>query len=168
MARIDDSRTIASPISLRLVVVAPKEKRNGTRIERVVDIKPHADASLCPVKTYHAYRTRIATTPCPTAHPVMDNVQINSLLRDIRHFTVSIGPQRIGKHINALTDLIQRPPGTCRPRTRALGSSRAAAAGAPVDHILTHGSWANAAVFDTFYRLARSADTNFTQLSLGN
>ncbi|KAI9029547.1 hypothetical protein CLU79DRAFT_716201 [Phycomyces nitens] len=79
LERVDDARTSVEQSILRLVIVAPKEKHSGRRIERVVAIQPHDDSLLCPVVAYQAYKSRIARAPCVRPHPVLADVTIHRL-----------------------------------------------------------------------------------------
>lgn len=141
--RIDDGvTTITHNGHLRLIIVCPKEKRHGQVIERVTHIHPHADPILCPVQTYQAYKARIASTPCPHPYPRRfgPRSHVYRLIRSARDPSVAISAQRISKHIASLLDLIPRPPGSSRPKARALGSIAAVRAGAAVYDVLAHGS----------------------------
>ncbi|KAI9030892.1 hypothetical protein CLU79DRAFT_677055, partial [Phycomyces nitens] len=168
LERVDDRRTSQENGILRLVIVAPKEKRSGRRIERVVAIQPHEDPSLCPVATYIAYKSRIAHSVCLRPHPVLSQLTLQRLVRDVRHFGRPIGAERISKHIQFLMDKIPRPPDATLPKARALGPTLALASGASVEDILVHGSWASSAVFDTFYRLSRQTVSNFSVMTLAS
>ncbi|PVU86641.1 hypothetical protein BB560_006630 [Smittium megazygosporum] len=77
--RIDDSETKIENGVLNLVIVAPKEKRNGQPIKRPCQISGHLNPILCPVKTYQVYKTRIVTNECLTQHVNDDSLTINSL-----------------------------------------------------------------------------------------
>ncbi|KAF7732071.1 hypothetical protein EC973_006326 [Apophysomyces ossiformis] len=75
--------------------------------------------------------------------------------------------QRISKHIQSIMVLLPQVSNQHRIKARALGSSRAVRAGAGVDDVVTHGFWSSKTMFDTFYRLSRETQTNFTTLALG-
>ncbi|OAD67093.1 hypothetical protein PHYBLDRAFT_174477 [Phycomyces blakesleeanus NRRL 1555(-)] len=166
LERVDDHRTSRDNGILRLVIVAPKEKRSGRRIERVVAIQPHEDPLLCPVATYLAYKSNIAFSVCVRPHPVLSQVTLQRLVRDVRNYDRPIGSERISKHIQFLMEKIPRPSGALLPKARALGPTLALASGASVEDILVHGSWASSAVFDTFYRLSRQTVSNFSTMTL--
>ncbi|OLY78240.1 hypothetical protein AYI68_g7714 [Smittium mucronatum] len=53
--RIDDAHTTKIDGKLKLVIVAPKEKRKGRLIIRPCEISCHSDKLLCPVEAYRAY-----------------------------------------------------------------------------------------------------------------
>ncbi|OAD78744.1 hypothetical protein PHYBLDRAFT_163835 [Phycomyces blakesleeanus NRRL 1555(-)] len=166
LERVDDRRTSRDNGILRLVIVAPKEKRSGRRIERIVAIQPHEDPLLCPVATYLAYKSNIAFSVCVRPHPVLSQVTLQRLVRDVRNYDRPIGSERISKHIQFLMEKIPRPSGVLLPKARALGPTLALASGASVEDILVHGSWASSAVFDTFYRLSRQTVSNFSTMTL--
>ncbi|KAI9004821.1 hypothetical protein CLU79DRAFT_41139 [Phycomyces nitens] len=168
LERADDARTSVEHGILRLVIVAPKEKRSGRRIERVVAVQPHDEPLLCPVATYHAYKSRIVRVPCVRPHPVLVEVMIHCLVRDVYFNDRPIGAERISKHIQFIMNKIPQPSGTACPKTRALGPTPALAAGASVDDILVHGSRAFSSVFDTFYRLSRQTISNFSVMALSS
>ncbi|KAI8136898.1 hypothetical protein BJV82DRAFT_526214, partial [Fennellomyces sp. T-0311] len=153
---------------LILLVVAPKERRQGKRITKPITIARHSDATICPVRTLLAYMARIATRPCRAPHPCLSQVHINYLLRDLRDFNAHIRSQCIGKHIRKVMDLMPQGPQRKPVKARALGSTRAVQAGACIDDVVAHGSWSSKAIFDAFYRLSRETRTNFTALTLGD
>ncbi|OAD80883.1 hypothetical protein PHYBLDRAFT_138438 [Phycomyces blakesleeanus NRRL 1555(-)] len=116
-------------------------------------IQPHSDPLLCPVATYNSYKFRIACIACVRPHPVLSNVRIYRLVRGVYFPNRPIGAEWISKHIWFVMNKISRPASMARPRARALGSTFALAAGASINDILMHCSWALSTVFDTFYRL---------------
>ena len=167
IARIQEDRTVINAGTLNISILAPKEKRGGQRITRTVLIQPHDDVQLCPVRTYQAYKSRIAITPCVRPHPVFPNILHHFLVRDLRDHTKPIGAERIGKHINSLTDLIPRTARSPRrPKTRSIGPSRALASGVHLSDILTQGSWASSSVFMNFYRQVHRSTVNLTDRTL--
>ncbi|EIE87378.1 hypothetical protein RO3G_12089 [Rhizopus delemar RA 99-880] len=155
---------------LKLLIDCPKEKRQGSPIERVVIINHHPDPILCPVKAFQSYLTRVANTPCFGPHPTRPSRTINFLIRKLNDFSVSVSVQTVSRHVRSLLSLIAvaDDSGVRRPplRARAVGSTNAALLGANVDDILVHGSWASSCVFDNFYRLFRQTVTNFTSMAL--
>jgi len=149
VARIDDDRTECNNNALKLVIVAPKEKRGGCRVEKVVHIHHHTDDRLCPVSAYRAYHARFDGPPDAVCHSDFAGVTYRPLIRSLRNPKEAIGAERIAKHINAVMGLIPLPAGAQRPKARALGSTRAAQAGASWTDILTQGFWASTGIFDT-------------------
>ncbi|KAI8968742.1 hypothetical protein BDB01DRAFT_732834, partial [Pilobolus umbonatus] len=169
--RIDmSSSTANTDLSLlTLIIDCPKEKRRGSPIRKQVVIRAHTDPLLCPVLTFTTYIQRIACSPCFHPHPTRPSRSISTLVRSLSDFNSAVGPQTIGRHINSLIDIIAVQHSTSRrPRARALGSTNAVSLGASLEDVLTHGSWASAAVFDQYYRLSRVTATDFTSLSLGH
>ncbi|KAI9488050.1 hypothetical protein BDB00DRAFT_773241, partial [Zychaea mexicana] len=61
---------------------------------------------------------------------------------------------------------VPRAPGARKPKLRALGTSRAARAGVPVDDIMAHGSWASCEVLSLFYRMSSETNSDFTSVAL--
>ncbi|PVU88670.1 hypothetical protein BB561_005744, partial [Smittium simulii] len=59
--------------------------------------------------------------------------------------------------------LIKRPPNTPIPKARAIGATLAATSGVPVENIVSHAFWSNYSMFDTYYRLDRSTQSNMTE-----
>ncbi|KAI9322289.1 hypothetical protein BX666DRAFT_1848680, partial [Dichotomocladium elegans] len=168
--RIDLDQSDPAPVheSLRLVVVAPKEKRLGQRIHKNITISRHADPLLCPVQAFQAYYQQYAREPCRIQHPVLSTIVINCLFRKINNTSKPIGTQRISKYISSIMSHLHEPPGHKRINARALGPTRATRAGATIDDVVSHGFWNSQQVFDTFYRLSRESNTDFTTLTLGS
>ncbi|KAI9033714.1 hypothetical protein CLU79DRAFT_692623, partial [Phycomyces nitens] len=166
IARIDDLRSYTTYGSLLLDIAGPKERRLGQRIERMVVIQPHQDPLLCPVQAYTSYKSRIATTPCPETHPVISSRTIHCLVHDVRSHGKFIHRGRINNHIKSIMDLMPRPPGSARPKTRALGPFVALSSGAFIGDILTYGSWDSSKVFDSFYRLSRHTQENLSNMPI--
>lgn len=170
--RVDDSRTVVStaPLSLKLVVIGPKERRAGRPIEKVVLIRGHSNLHLCPVLCYQAYQRYFAQYPVVRKdHPTLSSISLQSLLRSTTQPQCAIGSERISKHIRFILDKAVVSPSHASHKTlkaRAVGSTRAVLAGANLEDILTHGNWASSAIFDTFYRLNRATATDFTAVTL--
>ncbi|OMJ12094.1 hypothetical protein AYI70_g9313 [Smittium culicis] len=55
--RIDDAQTTTIDGTLKLVIVAPKEKCKGHPIIRPCEISCRAEKILCPVEAYRVYRS---------------------------------------------------------------------------------------------------------------
>ncbi|OLY78175.1 hypothetical protein AYI68_g7780, partial [Smittium mucronatum] len=53
---------------LRLLVVAPKEKRCGQPIMKPCKIQSHADPLLCPVEAYNSYILHFKDVQCMRKH----------------------------------------------------------------------------------------------------
>lgn len=164
-----DKTHVRSSALLRLVIDCPKEKRLGSPIEKVINIHGHPNPILCPIATYQAYLSRVASTACHGPHPTRPSRTINFLIRNLNDFSRSVSTQTISRHVRFLLSKIHLTGGNpnARPlRPRAIGSTNAAINGANVEDILVHGSWASSAVFDNFYRLSRATVTNFTSMAL--
>ncbi|KAG2227564.1 hypothetical protein INT45_002249 [Circinella minor] len=166
--RIDDNKTSITSRGLRLIIAVPKEKRRRQPIEKVITIKPHSNQLLCPVQAYQDYKVRFCQVPCRRSYPIPKGPRafVYRLIRAVHRHDAPIGAERISNHIKVLLDLIPRPPGTTRPKARALGSTAAVEAGASLEDVLVHGSWLSSSIFDTFYRLSRETVTDFTHLAL--
>ncbi|OMH84088.1 hypothetical protein AX774_g2394 [Zancudomyces culisetae] len=160
--RIDDRKTSVTREFIKFIIVGPKEKRNGTPIEKVSIIHAHSDKKLCPVETYQVYKKRIAVTPCVKPHPLLDGNSMSYLIRSLKDHSTNIGAQRISKQINKLMSLIPLPPNAKVPKARALGSTRATSSGATYDDVITQGFWTSRGIFDTYYQLSRRTRENLT------
>ncbi|PVU90121.1 hypothetical protein BB561_005019 [Smittium simulii] len=154
--RIDDARTIITENTLKLVIIAPREKRKGQTIERSCEINRHPNHILCPVLAYTVYKARIATELCPTPHANNDSIIVNRLFRHTKHYNKPLSVDSITRQVKNLSGLIKRPPNTPIPKTRAIGATLAATSGVPVENIVLHAFWSNYSMFDTYYRLVRS------------
>jgi hypothetical protein len=151
---------------LSLLIIDPKEKRLGQRIQKSVQIRAHPDPLLCPVAAFRTYYQRHALCPCLHPHPALSHVQLHYLIRDVRNCHRPIYAQRIGNLINSIMTKLPASRRSGRLKARALGSSRALLAGASVDDVVTHGGWASRSIFNTFYRLSVESSSNFTSLAL--
>ncbi|OMJ12113.1 hypothetical protein AYI69_g9552 [Smittium culicis] len=135
--RIDDAQTTTIDGTLKLVIVAPKEKRKGRPIIRPCEISYHSDKLLCPVEAYRVYRSRVAKELCPTPHINDNTIIVNRLFR------------------------ITRPLNTPTPKARAIGATIAANTGIPSDSIVTQAFWPNYEIFDN-YRLSHIVNQHHT------
>ncbi|OMJ12369.1 hypothetical protein AYI70_g9169, partial [Smittium culicis] len=160
--RIDDTRTTINNGVLKLVIVAPKEKRNGKPIERPCEINEHSDPILCPVLAYALYKKKVAYGLCPTPHANNSTIMVNMLFRHNKDHSRPLSVDSITRHIYNLSGLIVRPPNTPIPKARAIGVTLAATAGISADNIVSHAFWSNYDMFDTYYRLNRSTQTDMT------
>jgi hypothetical protein len=149
---------------LRLVIVAPKEKRSNSRITKAITIHPHSNQLLCPVLAYTAYRARIANIAALTPHPIFPEITINALFRHVKNRSVALGHERISKHIQSIMQFVTRPAGTPPPKARTLGSTLAAQAGISVDDIVVQGNWSSKDLFEQFYRISVTTATDFTKV----
>ncbi|PVU85722.1 hypothetical protein BB561_006908, partial [Smittium simulii] len=164
--RIDDARTIITEDTLKLVIIAPKEKQKGQSIERPCKINRHPNHILCPVLAYTVYKASIATELCPTPHANNDSIIVNRLFRHTKHYNKPLSVDSITRHVKNLSVLIKRPPNKPIPKTRAIGATLAATSGVPVENIVLHAFWSNYSMFDTYYRLDRSTQSNMTEAAI--
>ncbi|KAG2232631.1 hypothetical protein INT48_001320 [Thamnidium elegans] len=170
--RINDSKTSVSDGTLRLVILAPKKKRSGHPIEKVVIVSEHSNQLLCPVTCYQSYQERFSSlSPLTRQHPRLSQLSYVPLVRNTTDHNKFIGSERISEHIKSILNLATTTatPSSLRTKAikaRAVGSTRAILAGAKLEDVLTHGSWASSSIFDTYYRLNRASATNFTDLIL--
>ncbi|PVV00862.1 hypothetical protein BB560_004740, partial [Smittium megazygosporum] len=149
-------------------ISAPKEKRDGSTIEKVCHIHMHSIEYLCPVKAYLEYKKRIAVTHCIEKHPIIGNIKIEYLIRNLLKHDVKIGSQRINKHINALMDLIKLDNGKKKPEACAAGTILPTKAGATYENVDTRGFWLSRRIFETYYQISRRSRDNMTNLIHGN
>ncbi|KAI9468524.1 MAG: hypothetical protein EXX96DRAFT_492759, partial [Benjaminiella poitrasii] len=168
LERVDLSQCELTEGVLRLVVMAPKERRRRLRITKVVNIHPHSDPLLCPVLAYRTYCTKIAYTAVRKPHPTAPDIIINPLFRSLNDYLIPIGSERISKHIHTVMQHVSRPVGAPFPKARALGSTLAAASGVPVDDIVTHGNWSSRTMFEHFYRISSTTQLNITNHTLNS
>lgn len=168
LARIDiDKTTFTAGDILHLVVVGPKEKRRGQPIWRSVAIHPHDNPLLCPVEIYKDYCKRVASSPCVTPHPYLENTTTNALVRSTISFSMALSPERISKYVQSVMEHVERIPSTAPvPKARALGATLAALNGLSVDQIVAHGNWSSRSIFEDFYRISVANNTNFTSSTL--
>lgn len=145
-----------------LPVVLPKEKRRLGRIRKFTTIQAHTNTALCPVATLQEYLSRLPREEDLIPHRKDPEVFIRPLVRDIRNLSKAVGPDSINRHISSITDLLERPASSSRPRARAIGASAAFKNGAPKDDILVQANWSSSVMFDSFYRLSGTTSTNFT------
>lgn len=145
-----------------LPVVLPKEKRRHGRIRKFTTIQAHPNAALCPVATLREYISRLPPDDDLVPHRKDPDVLIRPLVRDRRNLLNAVGPDTINRHIGSITDLLERPASSTRPRARAIGASAAYKNGAPKDDIVVQANWSSSVMFDSFYRLSGTTATNFS------
>ncbi|KAF1807773.1 hypothetical protein V8B55DRAFT_1319799 [Mucor lusitanicus] len=168
LERIDlDQCTTSSANVLQLVIVAPKETRQGSRITKTVTIHPHANHLICPVSAYKEYQCRVASSAVLVPYPVLPDVRIHAFRRSLKNHSAPIGPERISKHIQPIMQFVSRPAGCPLPEARALGATLAAQqAGVSVDDIVVHGNWSSQDLFENFYRISSTTANDFTTQTL--
>ncbi|KAI9247337.1 hypothetical protein BY458DRAFT_527195, partial [Sporodiniella umbellata] len=163
--RIDLNQcTISISGILPLVLLAPKEKRSGSRITKAITIHSHENSLLCPVKAFQAYKNRVAHENAMVPHPVFPDIKINALFRKINKYLEAMGRERISKHVQLIMRKVTRQPGTPIPKARALGATLAAQSGISVDDIVVQGNWSSKDLFEQFYRISITTSTDFTKV----
>jgi hypothetical protein len=151
---------------LKLIIVAPKERRGGSPYTKSITISPHNNPLLCPIAAFSSYCQRFTSTPCIRPHTRRSRITLNYIFRNQHDTSLPLSVERIGKYIKSIMDLIPCPIGVKRPSARSLASTRAALAGSTLDDIIAHGSWSSSQTYSTFYRLSSQGSTNFTSATL--
>ncbi|OMJ08601.1 hypothetical protein AYI70_g11445, partial [Smittium culicis] len=159
--RIDDERTIHNDLELRFIIVAPKEKQQGSPIEKLCIIKAHKDRLLCPIIAYKVYKQKVANIPCPRPHQNDNTVTINHLFRFLKDHSKPLSADSISRNVKSITKMIINK-GNRLPKDRAIRATLAANAGIPADVIITQANWSGLVMFDNYYRLNRNPDINIT------
>ncbi|OMJ07998.1 hypothetical protein AYI70_g11839 [Smittium culicis] len=59
-----------------------------------------------------------------------------------------------------------RLPNTPIPKLRAIGATLAATSGVPAENTVSHAFWSNFSMFDTYYKLNHSTQSNMTEAVL--
>ncbi|KAG2214871.1 hypothetical protein INT45_003022 [Circinella minor] len=128
LERIDLNQcSISSDDILSLVVVAPKEKQSGMRITKAIAIHPHSSYLVCPVTTYKAYCSYVASILVSVLQPVFPQVSLVPLLRYVNDHNQDLSSQHIGKYINQVMKFVGRPPwGTSAQGTSSACYARSA------------------------------------------
>ncbi|KAL0141446.1 hypothetical protein V8B55DRAFT_1434112 [Mucor lusitanicus] len=101
------------------------------------------------------YKQRVASSPIDQRpHPTLPSLSFRPLIRNVRDLSAPVGAERISKHMAVLLDKIhlsnRRGAKHKRLKARAVGSTHAVLNGAPVDAVVTHGSWFSISMFDNF------------------
>ncbi|OMJ17063.1 hypothetical protein AYI69_g7585 [Smittium culicis] len=103
--RIDDSRTTIYNVILKMVIIDPKEKRNGKSIERPCEINEHLDPILCPVLACKIYKGKVAYDLCSLPHTNNNAITVNMLSRNTRNHKYPLSVDIITRHIHNLSIL---------------------------------------------------------------
>lgn len=149
-----------------LPITLPKEKRRKGRIRKFTTIQAHTNPALCPVATLQEYLNHLPEEDVLVPHRKDPEIMVRPLVRDRRNLHKAVGPDTINRYIGTITDLLERPPSSSRPRARAIGASVAFKNGAPVDDIVVQANWSSSIMFDSFYRLSGTTATNFSSAVL--
>ncbi|ORZ04501.1 hypothetical protein BCR42DRAFT_385119 [Absidia repens] len=151
---------------LVLHIVAPKDKRKGSRRIKSVTIHPHRDPVFCPVQAFISYRQRLAVDPLRAPHPIAPATTINYFFRNTHQLGSQVTSTTISRYMSDIMQHIGRAPDAPIPDPRHLGSTLAATAGLSVDDIVAHGGWASQDTFLLFYRQSSETHTDFTNSTL--
>ncbi|OAQ23023.1 hypothetical protein K457DRAFT_83937, partial [Linnemannia elongata AG-77] len=152
--------------NLELMVLFPKETRQGQKIIKPVVIYPHPDEALCPVKAFIEYRNRTQAGDRVIAHPKDPSRLYTPLIRYVRDKTAATGTDRISNHIKEIMQLVPRNQDEPPFKARAVGATQALLKGVPDDDVMVHGNWSSPMIVDSSYRLSRSLASNFTKVVL--
>ncbi|OMJ21763.1 hypothetical protein AYI70_g3276 [Smittium culicis] len=161
--RIDDARSRVDQGILYLVIVAPKEKREGRPIEKPCQISPHSDPILCLVVAYTIYKEKVARKLCPTLHAKNSMWTVNRLVKFVNDSEKPLSVDIITRYIHKISTLIGHGPDAPIPKGREIGATLAANSGVSSDEIVAHAFWSNYSIFDTYYRLKRNSSNNLTE-----
>ncbi|OAQ22671.1 hypothetical protein K457DRAFT_25820 [Linnemannia elongata AG-77] len=149
---------------LELIVVFPKEKRDGALIIKPVVIKSHPVEFFCPVKSYVEYRRRTSDQDrfARTTHPKSETTLYTPLMRHLRRANLSLSTDAISNYIQEIMQLMPRDETQPSYKARSVGTTAALKRGIPVDDVVTHGNWSSPAIVEAFYRISRALASNFT------
>jgi hypothetical protein len=145
-----------------LPIHGPKEKRGGQSISWCLTVRRHDNPLLCPVATIAEYCSRIKEHPCSVPHHKNPNIMYTPLVRSCKDLSVPVTRDSISNHAAVVEVKLDLPPGVKRIRGRAMGSTAAFQAGAPVGDIVAYANWSSSILFDKYYRLGSRTATNFT------
>ncbi|KAG2221097.1 hypothetical protein INT45_008618 [Circinella minor] len=124
------------------------------------------DLLVCPVNTYKAYCSCVASISVSVPHPVFTKVSLVPLLRYVHHHDQGLSSQRISKYINQVMKFVGRPPGAPIPKARALGAILAAQSGVSVENLVVQRNWSSRKMFEQFYRISVQTQETFTSSTL--
>ncbi|PVU96747.1 hypothetical protein BB561_000985 [Smittium simulii] len=161
--RVDDEKTEISNKSIKLIICAPKEKRNSSPIEILVEIKAHSNEILCPVIAYRIYKQRIPNIPFPRPHANNKNLIMNHLFRNTKDFSKPLTVYSISRIIKSITIKAVKDNKGITPKDRAIGTTIAARTGISTDEILTQANWSNYYMFSSYYKLSNDSYSNITE-----
>lgn len=143
---------------LHLSVVAPKEKRKGRRIVKVVRIKSYPqDATLCPVTAFEALRDHPNTVNRPPGALFISttNARVAASCDTISRWLRNV----VSRSINSSSS---SSDSSRQPTMRSVASDLALQRGIPLDEVITHGNWASSMMFDNHYRRSRHISSDIT------
>ena len=138
---------------LHLMIVAPKETRNGRRIYKDLTLLPLPDdVKLCPVHTFKAL----------LVHPsraTSDFLFVNS-----RQPTQPLAVTTLSTYVRSVLRLSPTASqvGSRLPSVRSVASDKALRNGVPLDEVLLMGNWSSSTVFNNHYQRNRQIVQNIS------
>lgn len=100
-------------------------------------------------------------------HPNLKDIKLNALVRTTTNTAATLSPDRIPHYVYTVTEHVERtPPSAPVPKARAIDATLAALNGLSADQIVAHGNWSSRSIFEDFYRISVSNNTNFTIFTL--
>ncbi|KAJ2336012.1 hypothetical protein GGI00_001064 [Coemansia sp. RSA 2681] len=170
IARVMVNRTTYLEDGARLVVLAPKEKRQNMSIERPVYISEHRDSAICPVRALRYYIDNVVNDgdeePLWIDHPRLADVRYQPLMRYTRDSRRALSSDRISNYIQQLMSLAPRTDG--KPASaRSLGADNAIRADVPEEVVATQGNWSGTKTVHEHYRRSMRQRTRMSERVLG-
>ena len=162
LERIDTDKSSITNGELKLIIIAPKERRKNSPIEKVVIINSHPNKSICPVQCYEDYKGRFARTDGTRQHPTRQSIWYRGLIRSVKNIDKFITAERISNHIKFIMKMISANNDVSAMSARSVGADAAAQAGVDWEDIITQGMWSSVRIFDEHYRRSRRSRTNIT------
>ncbi|KAG2212979.1 hypothetical protein INT45_005487 [Circinella minor] len=127
---------------LHLIIVAPKETRQGRRINKDLVLLPLLDdVDLCPVATFEAL----------VAHPGRSSSQF--LFINSRHTDQPLAVTTLSTYIRSVLKLSPTASlnGSRLPSVRSVASDKALRNSVSLDDVLLMGNWSSSSVFNNHY-----------------
>ncbi|KAF9090312.1 hypothetical protein BGX27_002293 [Mortierella sp. AM989] len=140
----------------------PTEKRNNQSISWCMTIRRHDDPLLYPVATFTEYWSRVNSVQCSMKHQKDPIIEYSPLIRNCKDLSAPASGNTISNHAVVIGGVLDLPPGIKQVRGRAMGSTVAFQAGAPIGDIVAYANWSSPILFDKYYRLGSWTATNFT------
>ncbi|PVU93177.1 hypothetical protein BB561_003433 [Smittium simulii] len=109
--------------TVKFIIIAPKEKRQGRPTDRMCKVKAHTNSLLCPVQAYTIYKKKVAYLPCYNTHENYFSQRYNSLFRHVRYFLKPLSVDRISRIIKKITSICIKEESQI-PKARAIGISK--------------------------------------------
>ncbi|PVU95694.1 hypothetical protein BB561_001662 [Smittium simulii] len=156
---IDEARTDVLDHSLQLVIVAPKEKRGESPIERIVEIKRQSNVNLCPVYTYAVYKGKVVREFCTIPHAKDRNLAINHFFRNSRDQNKQLSVDSIFRIIKSIAIVGINNKKDRISKARVIETRLAATTGILSDEIINQANCSSYYMFDTYYRLINNSSS---------